>query len=176
MRPHMTNLDAWLRHLDAWDRRLSAAVAADVRPWTRHAAQIGAHGGDIWLWTLLSLLLWPRLAPMRRWEWAAGLTGAAGITYLIKQQTRRRRPQHEQGLYGGGADVYSFPSGHASRWGVILAWTSGGRWRIPATLLALWTGWSRVRLGIHTLGDVLIGYAVGVAIAHLLRRLRRTSD
>jgi membrane-associated phospholipid phosphatase len=159
-------LCAWLTRLDRLDRRLSARIAAaPLLP--RRAAQIGAHAGDLWLWALVSALAWPRQDRATRLEWLAGLVAAAAATYRLKQQTRRPRPVAATGLYGGGADVYGFPSGHAARWGVILVWAArGGKNRlIPALFLALWTGWSRVRLGIHTLGDVVAGLALGVALA-----------
>lgn len=161
-----------IMRLDDLDRRLSARVAAaELLPLP--AAHLGAHGGDLWLWALLTALAWRRLDTATRLEWSAGLLAAAGATYWIKQQTRRPRPVQATGLYGGGADFYSFPSGHASRWGVIVLWAArGGTKRLGLALLAaLWTGWSRVRLGIHTLGDVCAGLALGVGVAWLLARL-----
>lgn len=169
------NLRDWLARLDAWDRRVSAAVVRG--PTLPHwVAQMGAHGGDLWLWALITLLAWRRMTPARRREWSLGLGAAAGITYFLKQQTRRRRPHRTQGLYGGGADVYSFPSGHASRLGVLLVWAarSGTPWFLPAVHLTLWTLWSRMRLGIHTVGDVVVGLGLGVAIARLARRISRS--
>lgn len=159
-------LRGWLARLDHLDRRLSARIAGATMP-PRCVAQIGAHVGDLWLWTLVSALAWPRQDRATRLEWVVGLLAAAAMTYRLKQQTRRPRPVAATGLYGGGADIYSFPSGHASRWGVILVWaTRGGLGRLLlALLLALWTGWSRVRLGIHTLGDVLAGLVLGIGLA-----------
>lgn len=45
-----------------------------------------------------------------------------------------------------------------------LLWFVPG-WGIPATIAALLVGWSRVALGRHTRGQVLLGWAIGVASA-----------
>jgi len=45
-----------------------------------------------------------------------------------------------------------------------LLWFVPG-WGIPATIAALLVGWSRVALGRHTRGQVLLGWTIGVASA-----------
>lgn len=64
---------------------------------------------------------------------------------------------------------FSMPSGHAQNavpfWGLLAAWTGWKRWAvIGATVLILLTGISRVVLGVHFLGDVLAGWAIGVLL------------
>ncbi|MBF6591986.1 MAG: phosphatase PAP2 family protein [Ktedonobacterales bacterium] len=44
-----------------------------------------------------------------------------------------------------------------------LLWAGAPDWAAPATLAAALVGWSRVALGRHTTGQVLLGWAVGVA-------------
>jgi undecaprenyl-diphosphatase len=172
-----------------WDAALSHLLAMTpgaVKPDSlrRLVATVGAHLGDSWLWALMTLLLWrwwrssPRGPARPLWGWAVSLLGGAMLTLAVKRRIRRRRPQvspllHGLPLHGPGADEYSFPSGHAVRWGVIAAWSS--RFVPYGTLLAwplaLWTGWSRVHLGIHYVGDVVAGYAVGALVGWLVRRL-----
>ncbi len=55
-------------------------------------------------------------------------------------------------------------SAHATGAAVCAAflWFVPG-WGIPATLAALLVGWSRVELGRHTRGQVLLGWGVGLA-------------
>lgn len=55
-------------------------------------------------------------------------------------------------------------SAHATGAAVCAAflWFVPG-WGIPATLAALLVGWSRVALGRHTRGQVLLGWGVGLA-------------
>jgi undecaprenyl-diphosphatase len=92
---------------------------------------------------------------------------------LLKHLFRRERPGTGHFLYGPGVDQHSFPSGHGSRAGVILVWSSLllGRWRWLAPFLALWIGWSRVALAIHYLGDVLVGFGLGIALARWVKRI-----
>lgn len=144
-------------------------------------AGVGAHLGDSWLWVVVTGLLWRwwRTSAGRStrplWGWAMSLAGGAALTLLIKHRVRRPRPRQERLLHGPGADLYSFPSGHAVRWGVIAGWGSrfvpfGGLLAWP---LALWTGWSRVYLGIHYVGDIVAGYVAGALLARLVRGLMR---
>lgn len=165
--------DAALSHL----LRHSHSSRSGVSLWARLSAHLGAHLGDSWLWLLVTGLLWrwwrtPAGRPARPlWGWAGSLVGAAILTVLLKRWVRRPRPREERLLHGPGADRYSFPSGHAVRWGVIAVWSSRfvPRGALLAWPLALWTGWSRVYLGIHYVGDVVAGYAAGVLLGSLVR-------
>ncbi len=104
-------------------------------------------------------------------SWFLALLAALGINLLIKQLAKRTRPGVGTLLYGAGPDEYSFPSGHAMRMGVIVTWANTlwpGRSSL-IYLLALWVCWSRVRLGIHYIGDVLVGCGLGGLIGRLTR-------
>ena len=75
----------------------------------------------------------------------------------------------------------SMPSGHAATsaaGAVILAYLLG-RWAWGLALLAVAVSYSRVYIGVHYPTDVLVGAAIGAAVALvaivLLRRLRPTS-
>jgi undecaprenyl-diphosphatase len=165
-----------------WDVALSHLLARRPDARLRWPAMLGAHLGDSWLWVGVTWALWRwwrRAEPSRQarplWGWALSLAGGAAVTLAVKQRIRRPRPQEARRLHGPGADRYSFPSGHAVRWGVIAAWSSrfvpySGLLAWP---LALWTGWSRIHLGIHYVGDVLAGYTAGALLGWLMRRLLR---
>ena len=98
---------------------------------------------------------------------------ALGINQLILLGVLRVRP------YDGGithlivaksAD-WSFPSDHAAAAAAIAATfvTKGlSRRGLILTAAALLVGWSRVFVGIHFVGDVLGGFAVGVAATGLV--------
>lgn len=172
-----------LAKLSRLDVTLSKAlVFGQRRPrwpflWLAHA---GAHLGDSWLWTLITWLLWRSAARQESrqqkrqiWGWLTSFSSALGASLVIKQIFKRRRPSGGQFLYGRGADVHSFPSGHAARSGVIWIWA--GRLLLPGAsywrwLLPFWIGWSRVALGIHYVGDVLIGYLLGIGVGRLVQR------
>lgn len=156
----------------AWDRAVSKHVATAVVPVPGWLIQLGAHLGDLWLWTAISGALFWRVASKCWWRWALSLGNSALATLLFKRLFRRTRPATLRWLYGKHGDEYSFPSGHAARWGTIVVWMwDKPRYRPAALVAALWTGWSRVRLGIHTVGDVVAGFALGVVLTTLLRRL-----
>jgi membrane-associated phospholipid phosphatase len=162
-----------------WDAALSHLLTLHSTKPMRVPALVGAHLGDSWLWLLLSAGLWrwwrrsPTHSPRPFWGWMGSLIGGMVITLGVKQILRRPRPGESLLLHGPGADRYSFPSGHAVRWGIIAGWAGrfvpyGALWAWP---LALWTGWSRVHLGIHYVGDVVVGYGLGSLLAWGVRRL-----
>lgn len=111
-----------------------------------------------------------RVKRIHRWMLALLLAFVANM--LLKQLIKRTRPSTADFLYGPGPDGYSFPSGHAMRMGVIGVWAQtiwpGRGWLIWP--LTLWITWSRVRLGIHYVGDVVVGLGLGGLIGRSLRR------
>jgi undecaprenyl-diphosphatase len=162
-----------------WDAALSHLMAANSNRRQRGIATVGAHLGDSWLWAVVTALLW-RWWQLQRgdrtrllWGWTTSLATGTLLALAIKRWIRRPRPQETFLLHGPGADRYSFPSGHAVRWGVVMMWSS--RFLPHGALLAwppaLWTGWSRVHLGIHYVGDVAAGFAAGALVGWLARYL-----
>jgi hypothetical protein len=69
---------------------------------------------------------------------------------------------------GAPVDSFGMPSGHAQNavvmWGV-LAWSLGRRaaWAV-AVLMALGIGWSRYALGVHSVGQILAGWGIGLIL------------
>jgi membrane-associated phospholipid phosphatase len=186
----------WDRQVSAW---VAQAPAPPQRNWSYWLALLGAHLGDTWLWGLVVLWEWQRTripseiaidsrnilnpvglpahpieAQRSRLirDWFMALLVALGANLLIKQMVKRPRPGTGTLLYGHGPDAFSFPSGHAMRMGVMATWADslwpGRGWRIH--LLTLWVCWSRVRLGIHYVGDVLVGLSLGGLIGRSVRR------
>ncbi|MDQ3250612.1 MAG: phosphatase PAP2 family protein [Chloroflexota bacterium] len=178
----------WRAH--HWDVALSYRIAlpqAETQPrsplyWP---ALVGAHLGDSWLWALVAGFFFRHAHTQRNVDggrrtrlvagWVATIILSTVVTLLLKRGVRRTRPGSARLLYGWGVDVHSFPSGHAARLSTIAVWSclllpAGGN---LAWLLALIVGWSRVALGIHYVGDVVAGYAVGSLIGIMSRRLQR---
>ena len=76
-------------------------------------------------------------------------------------------------LVGGGADGWSFPSGHTlisvGTYGGLALWFKS-RWvRIIGIALAVLIPFSRMYLGVHTPLDILLGATLALAIALALR-------
>lgn len=140
-------------------------------------ANVGAHLGDSLLWVGITALLWRKAGddPARKrllGGWMVAFAGAVGVTLFIKRIFRRPRPGTGQLLYGPGADQHSFPSGHGARVGVILLWAEAlwpGAGRF-APFLGLWIGWARVAMGIHYVGDVLVGVLLGWGVGRITKR------
>jgi membrane-associated phospholipid phosphatase len=171
----------WLQQLNRLDVAATERIALTdtQRTWKNPLfgiVNVGAHLGDSLLWLAITGVLWKQSAgrPEARRHligWIISLIATLGLTLGIKRIFRRRRPGGGRFLYGRGPDVHSFPSGHGSRSGVILIWASLlhpllGKF---APLLVLWIIWSRVAIGIHYVGDVLVGFLMGLGVSKLIR-------
>jgi membrane-associated phospholipid phosphatase len=64
-------------------------------------------------------------------------------------------------------------SGHATAAAgcATLLWLFVPGWGVPAAIAAALVGWSRVELGRHTTGQVILGWSVGIASALAVRLL-----
>ena len=89
---------------------------------------------------------------------------------ILKNSLRRHRPAER--LLGVAAvvqpsDRFSLPSGHTAGAFVMatLLATSWPAFAMPLFLWAAGVGWSRVMLRVHFPADVLIGAAIGTAVA-----------
>ena len=150
------------------DDRLSSRMRVAEHPGLLHnVAAILAHSADSWFWLLgLGLLWWwgSGFWKERAVALILGVLLTAGMVLIIKFGVRRRRPEGEWGDIYRKTDPHSFPSGHAAR-AVMLAvvgLTLGPYWF--GLLLLTWAplvGVARVALGVHYLGDILVGMILG---------------
>lgn len=173
-----------LWYLHYWDVALSFALMLPEEAQTRgglaskRAATAIAHLGDSAVWFPLLLVGWawerrrrgPRLRMLEGWLVTIAVVAAAVL--VVKAAVRRPRPRSAPpGMAGPGADGFSFPSGHAARMAASALWApavSPLGWLLWP--LALAVGWSRIRLGVHRVGDVAAGWGLGVALAAMVRR------
>ena len=146
------------------------------------------------LYALLIVFLFWRLG----WRRALVFLAAVGLTFLACDQLsnlfkwgfERLRPCHDSGMVEGGLRIlegkggrYGFFSAHAANvfgvaWCLILAFRSdkGHRYGYLTAGLLFWATWvsfSRVFVGKHFLGDVLVGIAIGTALGLAFGALAR---
>lgn len=125
--------------------------------------------------TVATVVVVALLAARKRFRtavWTAGVMLGASVTvYLLKRWFERDRPTWDDPIHT--LDSYAFPSGHASgiasAMGVatVLTLMFVRRRSLRRLLIGLWVvlvlvvGLDRIFLGVHSLSDVVAGYAVG---------------
>ena len=183
-----------LEHLEALDRSAFLAINGWHSVWTDDLMLL-ISGKSSWipLYVFLLFLLQRRLG-WRGLAWAVPVIGLMilcsdqGSVQLFKESVRRLRPCHEPTLSGmvhlvpeGCGGQYGFVSSHAANHSAIAFFMIGilggrPRWSIPALVLwAALVGYSRIYLGVHYPGDVLVGSlfgaTVGIIFVVMLRRI-----
>lgn len=158
---------AWQRWLERDHALTEQAAKLLPGPVSRAAATVLAHSGDSLVWLFVGVLLWrfgvavravagERIVLITAITWVASTV----LKYIIK----RPRPDGEQGLFYLDADQHSLPSGHATRVGGVIVVLAGllPAWGVLGLMVwGLLVCTSRVALGLHYVGDVLVGLIVG---------------
>ncbi|HEY0816875.1 MAG TPA: phosphatase PAP2 family protein [Pseudonocardia sp.] len=139
----------------------------------RGMSLFGEHAGG---WLALGAL-GAVVNPSRRREWltaAAGVALAHGASIGVKRVVRRTRPEHPSvEVRVGTPSRLSFPSAHATST-TAAAVLYGGLLRRPLVpVLVPPMALSRLVLGVHYPSDVVMGSALGAAVALAVRRLSR---
>lgn len=127
-----------------------------------------AHSGDSWFWVAGLGVIW--LISKNGWHYRAavlivGIVFQAFFVLLIKFLIRRQRPPGEWGSIYRNTDPHSFPSGHATRAGLltVMSFGLGPLWF--AGLVSLWApimSLARVAMGVHYFLDIAAGYGLGL--------------
>lgn len=169
-----------------WDKDASYFIYrsynAHLPAFPLHLLEIAAHGVPWLVVPLVALLFYPSLSPTN----SALLVNLLAVTIidlgliaLFKPIFRRSRPHYNRSIAPlslHAVDQFSFPSGHATRAGLVAAFVPLAavhhqlpvRWAfwgvvVPCVILwALATGVSRIALGRHHIIDVVVGLLLGV--------------
>lgn len=151
---------------------LCAVQRAAARPAlvtaARGMSRFGEHGlGWVALGALAGLVDRPR---RRQWTGAAvGVLGAHACSVAVKQVVRRRRPSDPRvRVLVGAPSALSFPSAHATSTtaAAVLYGRLTGRRLVPLLVPPMLA--SRLVLGVHYPSDVVVGSALGAAVAMVL--------
>ena len=140
----------------------------------RTALGLWTHTGDGLVWLAIGVLTW---------RFGAGFWARLGerivlatafawcLSTVLKYGVRRPRPEGAASGFFIELDQHAFPSGHATRAGALLV-AAGSLlpwWGLSALLVwGVSVALSRVMLGLHHVGDVVVGLLAGCAIGALL--------
>ncbi|WP_440764068.1 phosphatase PAP2 family protein [Natronorubrum sp. DTA7] len=136
-------------------------------------------GSPTTLMVILAVLFW---CGSRRRSALVISYGVAGLGFILALETLLGLPRPPESVYLTSIDVegYGFPSGHAFASVVVYGGlvSAYDRLRDPIALLGAGTlvvavSLSRVVLGVHYLGDVVVGAILGVAFVTAMSRVSR---
>ncbi|MFW9808352.1 MAG: phosphatase PAP2 family protein [Candidatus Thorarchaeota archaeon] len=86
--------------------------------------------------------------------------------YWLKYMIASDRPPASNWIPGAEAPNYSTPSAHAQNSATLYGWITAKTktwWMaLIATILTILIGISRIYIGVHFLGDVLLGWGIGI--------------
>lgn len=146
----------------------SELIRESVPPMVREGFAIVTLLGDLaFIFALLALLYWLEDRESTATVIAYALVGLA-VTLVLKEWFGLPRPPGAVQAVSTDPDSYGFPSGHAIAATVVYGGLLVTRERLHDIRAALSTagivflvGISRVVIGVHYLGDVVVGFAIG---------------
>lgn len=169
-----------IHRLDEGDRTLylrwvlgESSSRASLLCWT-----VLTHFGGVWasvMFALVPLVLAEGQLKVAAVQAAWALTLSHLIVQVLKRRIERERPTERvrANAYVRLPDRFSFPSGHATA-AMSVAFIHAAAFRSlawPLLVLAVLVGVSRVRLGAHYPGDVVVGQVIAIATGVAVRAL-----
>ena len=147
-------------------------VLRDLFPWAKDFFRLITELGSNAIYLAVILVMFWGINKKAAKVTAFVVIGSSILNYWFK--TILKHPRPDSSLWLASASNYSFPSGHTQSAATFYGWLSIKikRWWmfIAGTTLIFLVGISRIYLGVHWLGDVLVGWGIGLTIIILIWR------
>jgi undecaprenyl-diphosphatase len=171
-------MSPWIQRLDASDRAIFARLCLSSgsgrvsRAFWSSITHLGGARASIGL-TVLALLF-PSVAFRQCWRTLLLLGWSHLVVQIVKRTVGRPRPSVVP-TFTSLVDVpdrFSFPSGHScAAMAVAIGFAAAfPTCAVPLLLVAGLVGFSRVALGVHYPGDVLVGQGIALITAYPILR------
>jgi undecaprenyl-diphosphatase len=166
-------MTTWLTRLEARDRALYTRCilrpsgSAAVRVFWRGITHVG--GARVSIGACFAALISPAVPVAMAWRVLLLLGISHAVVQIIKRCVGRPRPVPDESMPSlvEVPDRFSFPSGHAcAAMAVAVGFAAYfPALSLPLLLLAALVGFSRVVLGVHYPGDVVVGQVIALVTA-----------
>ncbi|MFX1422304.1 MAG: phosphatase PAP2 family protein [Promethearchaeota archaeon] len=150
----------------------------DLFPWANNIFKLITELGSNTIYLVIILVIFWGIDKRIGKLTAFVIVACSIMNYWLKAVLKHPRPDPSQWLTS--ASNYSLPSGHAQSAATFYGWLGLkiNKWWmfVVCTILIIPVGISCVYLGIHWLGDVLLGWGVGVVIVTLIWRFENPAS